>query len=358
MKKSIRGLLILTISIVLVLAVLVAGGVFPITSVWAQVGAAVLSVMLTVFLTSSLLNNQTDVELEREKNAKVYEEKLSIYKDFLNKLCTTLNDEKFNSKEALELEFQMALIAMHTDDKQVEKISKSVSNIAKLYTPNGQNQAPEKRCDELLKNLFDLRKHFREALYPAEEATQMFNQESIDTALEQIAEFDELAHSESKNPIYIIPNKENSKSSGWMGRMVKNAINSVLVQDNIATNEPAKDNWKETIETQPLPSRKYTYKSEGVTMLECGIELGNNGNYFWGRVNESYFDRRAFYSALKHILGGYFSKDDRWYLNVNEKYQNTDPVQKDKDKDFDSYISKELSQIKQCMLEYSESHKG
>lgn len=48
--------------------------------------AAVLGVVITAIITMILLRGQSDNDVERERAAKVFEEKLRIYKDYLHTL--------------------------------------------------------------------------------------------------------------------------------------------------------------------------------------------------------------------------------------------------------------------------------
>ena len=53
---------------------------------WYEMFAAVLGVVITAIITMILLRGQSDNDVERERAAKVFEEKLRIYKDYFHTL--------------------------------------------------------------------------------------------------------------------------------------------------------------------------------------------------------------------------------------------------------------------------------
>lgn len=58
---------------------------------WYEMFAAVLGVIITAIITMILLRGQSDNDVERERAAKIFEEKLKIYQDYLHTLCDVIN---------------------------------------------------------------------------------------------------------------------------------------------------------------------------------------------------------------------------------------------------------------------------
>lgn len=106
-------------------------------------------------------------ELLREKETKVYEEKLHIYKEYLKKLCDVVKDRQLSNEEKIELQFQTAYITMHTkEDLHVKEISNSTSEILKLLCSKGSSEVRSKTiAEELQSQLFTLVRCFEEELY-------------------------------------------------------------------------------------------------------------------------------------------------------------------------------------------------
>ena len=72
---------------------------------WYEMFAAVLGVVITAIITMILLRGQSDNDVERERAAKVFEEKLRIYKDYLHTLYDVIKDHKLSDEEKIRLEF-------------------------------------------------------------------------------------------------------------------------------------------------------------------------------------------------------------------------------------------------------------
>ena len=79
---------------------------FSIKDLWYESYAAIIGVVLTAIITFFLFKGQTSSEVKREKEAKVYEEKLKIYKEFLNYLCDIIQDRKITEEEKVKLKFR------------------------------------------------------------------------------------------------------------------------------------------------------------------------------------------------------------------------------------------------------------
>ena len=69
---------------------------------------AFVGVALSALITLLLLNGQTNAEEVKQKNVKKFEQKLSIYKEFLRALCNIVKDQKIEPGEEIMLQFQIA----------------------------------------------------------------------------------------------------------------------------------------------------------------------------------------------------------------------------------------------------------
>lgn len=133
--------------------------IFSVSEIWAQMFAALIGAIITMIITFLLLQGQTSSEAEKERNSKVFEEKLSIYQNFLCKLCDVVKDMKIEPAEEIELEFQVAYIAMHTSPVHIEKISEQVRDII-IAIKNGKSDS-----NMMLNQLFDIADAFSDELY-------------------------------------------------------------------------------------------------------------------------------------------------------------------------------------------------
>lgn len=187
--KSNKILLLSTLLALAAFGVAVLFRIFSVSDVWAQMFAALIGAMITVIITLLLLQGQTESDVNREKSSEVFREKLKIYMDFLKMLCDTLKDKKLTEEESMQLQFQMSYIAMHTQSKNIELLSRNVKDIVEVYTKPGHKPTSE----ELLPRLFNIVACFREELYPSEQteyACDHLNQ-AITNAIRDLKVFDE-----------------------------------------------------------------------------------------------------------------------------------------------------------------------
>ena len=117
-----------------------------------------------------LLKGQTTNDVERERAAKVFEEKLRIYQEYLQTLCSVIEDRCLSDEEKIRLEFQTSYVAMHCEPKYIVDVSNSVKKIIEYVCPDdvdtikGGNRGSDSP-DALLDNLFNIVEAFRKDLY-------------------------------------------------------------------------------------------------------------------------------------------------------------------------------------------------
>ncbi len=138
---------------------------------WYEMFAAVLGVIITAVITMILLRGQSDDDVERERAAKVFEEKLRIYQDYLHTLCDVIKDHSLSDEEKIRLEFQTSYVAMHCDSKYIATVSNAVKELIEYCCPDedGENLSCKNKSgspDPLLDNLFCIVEAFRKDLYP------------------------------------------------------------------------------------------------------------------------------------------------------------------------------------------------
>lgn len=129
----------------------------------ARLLAAILGVVITAVITQLLLKGQGDKERNAKRSAKVFEERLIIYKAFLQKLCDVVQDLKIEPQEEIQLQFQVANIAMHTGSKSIREISENVREII-VKIKNGEDDR-----NDMLAPLFNIANVFTKELYESTE---------------------------------------------------------------------------------------------------------------------------------------------------------------------------------------------
>ena len=96
---------------------------------WYEMFAAVLGVIITAVITMILLKGQSDDDVERERAAKIFEEKLRIYQDYLHSLCDIIKEHSLSDEGKIRLEFQTSYVAMHCDPQYIATVSNSVKEL-------------------------------------------------------------------------------------------------------------------------------------------------------------------------------------------------------------------------------------
>lgn len=165
-----KAILVVAILVVIACSFAVYLRLFTGEELWYEMFAAVLGVIITAVITMILLRGQSDDDVERERAAKVFGEKLRIYQDYLHTLCDVIKDHSLSDKEKIRLEFQTSYIAMHCDSKYITTVSSAVKDLIEYCCPDddGENLNRKNKSgspDPLLDNLFRIVEAFRKDLY-------------------------------------------------------------------------------------------------------------------------------------------------------------------------------------------------
>ena len=196
MDKMIKALkenlfLILCICLLALFVILAAvSGSWPGKDISAQFFSAMSGALVAAIITLFLLKGQTAVEADRQKDSKVFEEKLRIYKVFLHKLCDVVKDQKITPEEEIELQFQVSCIAMHTSSESINNISLQVKNIIERIKNNDNNKKL------MLEELFKIADSFNKELYGDKINKDKYADKEEESRRETIANFEVIVYSD------------------------------------------------------------------------------------------------------------------------------------------------------------------
>ena len=129
----------------------------------ARLMAAILGVVITATITVVLLDGQSKKEQTAKRNSKVFEEKLKIYKNFLDTLYGAVKDEELTDKEKIELQYQTSLVAMHCEPENILKLSEAVKKVITMMCKPDRQRSSNNNV--LLETLFDVVEALRKDLY-------------------------------------------------------------------------------------------------------------------------------------------------------------------------------------------------
>ncbi len=143
-----------------------------------DLSAAAISVIITACVTGLLLHCQSNSDEQREKNAKVYEQKLNVCLDFFKELSKIVEDGKITAEEANHLKFTFSYVAIHLSEKSMVTISEHLSTIAQNCGQPASLQG-EKTLN-LSQELLAIAHTIRCEIYPNDAAAQQDIQKIVD----------------------------------------------------------------------------------------------------------------------------------------------------------------------------------
>lgn len=150
-KNALLGVIIIAFLITLVLVAATFTELYVGREIPFQIVAAFISVAMMGVVTWVLLNGQSRAEEEKDKSVKVFQEKLKVYKKYFEELCKVLETRKISDEQQIKLQFQIALIAMHTPYDKIEKISASLEKMLQcIKGQKGQGQGDMVFMEDLL----------------------------------------------------------------------------------------------------------------------------------------------------------------------------------------------------------------
>ena len=281
---------------------------------WYEMFAAVLGVIITAVITMILLRGQTNNDVERERDAKVFEEKLRIYQDFLQKLQDVIKDHTLSDEEKILLQFQASYVAMHCEPECIQKVSESVKQILGCTCNNVKTQPTD--SNRLLDYLFNMVEAFRKDLYKKD---YHLDKEIKELSVENFRQAYETKEDEIQGDWNTI--KSNWERTGWKVEGLNIQHPALLLKREDGTQGII------TIATKP----------QGLCFQAC-------------YPNESDFSQ-----PLKWQRSGY-SNNGTWWKYFDKKYRDVSINQLveyfNKDTDFQSYIISNISQLKDTLSSF------
>ena len=127
-KDTARLLIYLAIAIFIIGIFAILPKIFSAQDMLFQTIAVVLSVVFTAVVTNQLLTGQSNNEESRERNIKVYENKISVYAEFVSRMWSIMNDDKVDPEEIIALRSEIFnKLIFYLDDSQIKALSEERS---------------------------------------------------------------------------------------------------------------------------------------------------------------------------------------------------------------------------------------
>ena len=110
--------------------------VFRVPDFWPQLLAIIASALLgagaTAWITNTLLKNRQELEEAKEKNIKVYENKIQVYSEFISKMWKTLEDDWITGEEIREIRSDIFnKLIFYLEKKDIVELCQKVGSIKK-----------------------------------------------------------------------------------------------------------------------------------------------------------------------------------------------------------------------------------
>lgn len=269
-----------------------------------QIIAVVLSVVFTAIVTTSLLNGQTEADLKLQKQSKVFERKLEIYQQFLDKVRTVIEDGNITREEANDLQFSLSNIAIHTDSKDILAVIENVKTI--IEHADFQYKSEQSKGDEIPKALVEIVSILRKDLY--KDVIDEKDKEAIKGAFTELVKgFDDQVENEV----------EETSESVSADTLLVNA--EMLRKEILSKLSPQ---WRcEIVNTAPDSRDPISFVFDKGDRNALSFYLYGEGAYYWQiHIDVPEIHRRAVYSPFQTRFGGRQNKFS-WWCYLSEKYR-------------------------------------
>lgn len=318
------GWIIVTIALVLAMFLLVIpalSGIWSIADMPLRVCVALLGVGVTTLVTKVLLSSQSEGELKQAKSRKVFEEKMAIYKDFINFLYEVVKDGQLTKEEKLELQFQTSLVIMHCLPKNIGDISTAIGNILKTTCPQDEdknwNSNPTK---SIMLSLIGIVKVLRKDLYREEIDVEGDVIEEICEAFDNAKEADSPIQNTAPIIVPASPTPPAHKKEEASLDVTTSTPSDVILW-NDAVMKWQEDGWQVDGDADaPGCLAIYSEGLFGQSRENVYIKVGYlAGEYYY--IEAKYMDYRDFSQPLKWEYSGRRQKG-LWYKPLDEPYCN------------------------------------
>lgn len=148
-----------------------------------EIAAAFVGTLLTIIITAILLNHQTNSELKKEKNVKIYETKVDAYKSLMEKIEEILLIDELDNKTTIQLQIIFQKIAFVAGIKVLESLKTFAKSFAE-YSKDGKITKEERK--KILSAFGELSVEIREDLVDSQEDDKKRIQDIIKENIESM----------------------------------------------------------------------------------------------------------------------------------------------------------------------------
>lgn len=307
--------------------------VFQVPEFYPQVLAIIASAFLgagvTAWITNTLLDNKQRSEETKEKNIKIYGEKLRIYQDFLKCLYDVIKDGEVTDEEAIRLQFQTSYITMHTKSEHIKVIAQQVKSIV--------SDLKEDNNARLMQCLFAIVEEFKKELYSSELTEE--DRRNIEEAVESFGSIMDAVEVKQEE----IDNNDSDNENN--ANLAQNLNEFVEALHNRIENRLGQWIFKAGDCSNGINVDLRMKGHEDDARVIISYEDGNREQYF--QVHLEHDDSHEAYKHMKWKFGGRQNKWSWWkYFDTNWRVlANTQEVKNHKWDEVLEYIEKKLTEL-------------
>lgn len=206
--------------------------------------SVLMAFVFSTIVTKLLLNRQTVEQLETKKQEKIYEEKLNMYRSYLDKLGEIIENGELDKGEETKLRIMTASIAIHTDHKTLKNLCKEVANVVRSQCDQFDSEDDWERFKESQDGLVFEKSSERKKIRSDIMLTSLmriascFHRELYKDGEEQTERVNYQEERDLFSRLYNIANPDDEENSSQSGP--RNAVPSIV-------NENRFPNWKLTL---------------------------------------------------------------------------------------------------------------
>ena len=345
-KAFLRLLLGCIVLLVLFVGVATLSGSWPGTDASAQILSALAGAVVAAIITLFLLLGQTSSEEKKERNTKVFEEKLRIYQDFLHCLYDVIKDGEVTKEEAIKLEFQTSYITMHTDSARIKEIAEQVKNIVDSlnedFKSSNSNNGEEKEAMKnniLMKNLFGIVNEFKKELYPSISSEDEKKEEDDESTKKSIEAFSSIIEAVE------VKKTMTSTSDIDVGTQIDmKQILSDFTVELLKRLEINKDYWKVEMGDMSNGININIAKKGNEEGVKVILNSEDNGEQYY-QIHLDYGDTHEAYKHMKWRFGGR-QNSWCWYKYLDTSIRNLAALDEMKSKNWIPLLNAISKQLK------------
>lgn len=294
----------------------------------------------------ALLEQQTSNESRKDKETKIFGEKLRIYQNFLHCLCEVIKDGEVTKEEAIQLEFQTSYITMHAKSDHIKVIANSVKEIINSLNCDSGNTAEKasQSNSELMKQLFVIVGEFQNDLYgysPSSEDIQ--NRTEASKAFSEIMDAVEVQKEESAEEV------QDAEVATSLPQNIADFTEELLKK--IHYNESF---WtlgeKNLAENNIYLNFAMKGREEAVRVM---LRYETNGEHFF-QIHMDCDDTHEAYKHMKWRFGGRQNKWS-WWRYLDESYRSLTATEAIKSRNWDGLLVALAKQLS-ALLAYVEKY--